>query len=353
MTNPRIEIDLNKLSKNVQTVKNLFDPKGIQFSAVTKAVSGSIEIANVFHDLGVHSLADSPIINIQKMRQAGLNSQYLLIRSPMLSEIEKVVEFADFSLNTELSVIDALSKQALKTGKAHKIILIIDLGDLREGILPNEIEWMVDKVLHLQGVRLVGIGTNLACFAGVAPTQEKMSELSLLAKDIQDKFDLQFELISGGNSANYQWIKKTNDLGGINHMRIGETILLGRDTLTRKPIPGLHTDVFTLIAEVIESKTKPSQPSGEIAQNAFGKTPSFDKLGDVHRALLAIGEQDVDTKSIMPRSKINILGGTSDHLVIHSEKIKIKVGEELKFDLNYSALLRAFTSPYVQKVFLK
>ncbi len=286
------------------------------------------------------------------MREAGLHAQFMLIRSPMLSEIEQVVEFADISMNSELTVIKALSEEALRKKKVHKILLIIELGDLREGILPFHIEGIVEQVLMLKGVHLAGLAANLACFGAVAPTDEKMSELTSISKSLEKKYGLQFELISGGNSANYQWIKESDNLGSINILRIGEMILLGRDTLTRKPIDGLHTDVFTLFAEVIESKIKPSLPYGEIAQNAFGKTPIFEDMGDMQRALLAVGEQDVDTTSITPRSTIKILGGTSDHLVIHSENREIKVGEELKFDLNYSALLRTFTSPYVKKVYL-
>ena len=51
----------------------------------------------------------------------------------MISEADKVVEYADISLNSELETIRALSKEALIKGRSHNIILMVDLGDLREG----------------------------------------------------------------------------------------------------------------------------------------------------------------------------------------------------------------------------
>ena len=171
----------------------------------------------------------------------------MLIRSPMPSEVERVIEFADLSFNTEISVIRRLSDQAIKGGKIHDIVLMIDLGDLREGILPSEVDVFVKEIKTLGGVRLVGIGTNLACFGGIRPTAEKMRELSSIAADIQRQQGRALEIVSGGNSANHQWFMESEHTGLINHLRVGEAILLGCETLTRKPIPGLYTDAFTLV----------------------------------------------------------------------------------------------------------
>ena len=79
-----------------------------------------------------------------------------------------------------------------------------------------------------------------------------MRELSAIAGNLQRKFGINFEVVSGGNSANYQWFVSTPDVGLVNHLRIGEAMLLGCDTLNRERIPGLYTDAFTLVAEVIE-----------------------------------------------------------------------------------------------------
>ena len=352
MSAPRVEINLDKLIHNARKLTILYGSKGIQITAVTKGVCGNLRIANALLNSGIHSFGDSHITNIQKMREGGINAQFILIRSPMPSEVEQVVKFADVSFNSEMSVIKLLADQANKHGITHRIILMIELGDLREGILPSDLEFVVKEAIDMQGIKLAGIGTNLACFGGVKPTEAKMRELSTIACNLQRQFGINFEFVSGGNSANYQWFMSTPDVGLINHLRIGESILLGCDTLTREQIPGLYTDAFTLISEVIELKTKPSKPYGEIAQDAFGHIPSFKDEGNMRRAILAIGKQDVDISTIKPRRNVNVLGATSDHLILDTKGQNLEVGTEVQFDVGYSALLRAMMSPYVEKVYL-
>jgi predicted amino acid racemase len=352
MSVPRIEIELDKLIHNARKLTALYGSKGIYITAVTKGVCGSLRIANALLNSGIRSFGDSRIANIQKMREGGIEAQFILIRSPMASEVERVVEFADVSLNTEISVIRLLADQATKHGKTHRVILMIELGDLREGILPSDLEPVVKETLGMQGVKLAGVGTNLACFGGVKPTEANMQELSAIVDTLQRKFGINFEIVSGGNSANYQWFVSTPDVGRINHLRIGEAILLGCDTLTRERIPGLYTDAFTLVAEVIELKTKPSKPYGEIAQDAFGHVPVYEDKGNIRRAILALGMQDVDISAIKSRVKVNVLGASSDHLILDARDSGLEVGVEVRFDINYGALLRAMTSPYVEKVYL-
>jgi predicted amino acid racemase len=352
MPAPRIEIELDKLAHNARKLTALYGSKGICVTAVTKGVCGSPRIANALLNSGIRSFGDSRIANIQKMREAGLEAQFILIRTPMPSEIEQVVEFADVSLNTEISVIRLLARQASKRGKNQRIVLMIELGDLREGILPSDVEPMVAEVMGLRGIKLIGLGTNLTCFDGVRPTEAKMREFSVIAGNLQTQYGMTFEIVSGGNSANYQWFVSTPDVGLINHLRIGEAILLGRDTLNRKGIPGLYMDAFTLVAEVVELKTKPSQPYGEITLDAFGHVPVFEDKGNMERAVLAIGRQDVDCSAIKPRIKADILGASSDYLILDVSGLGLKVGAEMQFDVGYSALLRAMMSPYVEKMYM-
>lgn len=353
MSAPRLEIDLKKLVENAQIVKAFCLEKGVNLTVVTKAVCGSMEIVESLLANGFSSFAESRIANLQRIRQSGLDAQLILLRSPMLSEVKQVVAYADISLNTELSVIRRLDKQALKTGKTHAILLMLELGDLREGILPSDLSEIVQEILTMEGIKLLGLGTNLACFGGVAPSAEKMRQLSAIAWKIEEEYDLNLEIVSGGNSANYQWLMSGEDLGATNHLRIGEMIFLGRETLAREPVLDLHTDVFTLVAELIEHKVKASKPYGELAQNVFGHRPAFNDLGERPRAILAVGEQDLDISGITPRLDAKIIGATSDHLILDAFGLDLDVGDEVAFDLNYSALLRAFTSPFVEKKYLK
>jgi predicted amino acid racemase len=229
---------------------------------------------------------------------------------------------------------------------------MIELGDLRKGILHPDIEPMVAEVMGLRGVKLIGFGTTLSCFGGVRPTEAKMRELSGIAGNLQRQYGITFEIVSRGNSANYQWFVSTPNVGLVNHLRIGEVILLGCDTLTRERILSLYTDAFTLVAEVVELKTKPSRPYGEITQDAFGHVPVFEGKGNMERAILALGRQDVDGSAIKPRIKADVLGASSDHLILDVSGLGLEVGAKVRSDVGYSALLRAMTSPNVENVYL-
>ena len=350
MITPRIEINLEKIAHNAKALKDLYGSKGIDVIGVTKVVCGNPYIAKALVKSGIRILADSRIENIRRMRNAGVQAQFLLSRTPGLSQAEAVVKYTDFSLNTELSVIERLSTYAIDYDRPHKIILMVEQGDLREGLMPSDLDNTVEQVLKLKGIKLVGIGSNLACFGGVKPDEEKMGYLSSIANDIEEKFGLTLEYVSGGNSANYNWFMSTIDVGRINNLRLGESIYLGCETLFRKPIPGLYTDAMTLVSEVIESKLKPSLPYGEICEDAFGNVPEFKDQGQIRRAILGIGLQDVLVSGLTPRSDIEIIGASSDHIIVNAKNMELNVGNELEFDLNYGALLSAMTSLYVNKV---
>ena len=322
-------------------------------TGVTKATVGSPEIARELLAAGVTSIGESRIENIESLRRAGIEAPMMLLRSPMLSQIERVVEQTDVSLNTELDVLDRLSEMAQQRGRLHGVILMVELGDLREGILPGDLEAVVRKTLEFPGLVLRGIGTNLGCQNGVAPDDRNMDELSALVTSLESKFGLTLDIVSGGNSANLDWALGGRDVGRINNLRLGESVLLGREPLGRRPLDDLRTDVFVLVAEVIESKTKPSRPWGEIHETAFGPAELPTDHGDMRRAIVALGRQDADPGGLTPPAGMSILGASSDHLVIDCGSTNVAVGAEIRFQPDYSALVRAMTSPFVTRLMIR
>ena len=349
MTAPRLEIDLDKIHHNARTLVARLAARDISVTGVTKATLGSPEVAGVLLRAGVSALGDSHIENIEAMRRAHVPASMTLIRSPMPSQAERVVNHADVSFNTELDVVSKLSAAAREARRTHGIVLMVELGDLREGIMPGDLEDTVHQTLRFPNIALKGIGTNLACRSGVSPDARNMAELSALAGSIEATYGLSLDVVSGGNSANLDWATSGADTGRINDLRLGESILLGRETLHRRPIDGLHTDAVTLVVEVIESKVKPSLPWGEIAQNAFGETSTAADRGHVPQTILAVGRQDTDPNGLRPPPGIEILGASSDHLIADSGDV-LRAGTEITFQLDYSALVRSMTSPFIAKV---
>lgn len=349
MNAPRLEINLEKIYENARTLVGVLDERGIAVTGVTKASLGCAEIAHTLLRADVCGLGDSRIENIQAMKNAGVSASMTLIRSPMMSQVDRVIRYADISFNTELKIINELSVAALNTGQKHGVVLMVELGDLREGIMPADVEGIARKVLQLPNIELAGIGTNLACRSGVVPNAGNMAELSALANTLESTFGIGFGTISGGNSANLEWATSSESTGRINDLRLGESILLGREPLQRKPIPGLHTDAFTLVAEVIESKYKPSLPRGMLAQTAFGEQQVAIDRGTVAQSILALGRQDIDPHGLSASFGIDILDASSDHLMVVSAN-RLQIGSEVSFQLDYKSLLSAMTSPFIHKL---
>jgi len=348
---PRIEISLPQIRDNARMLTDLYGQKGISVMGVSKAVLGEPSIVEAMLQGGVRFIADSRIENIEKMKTAGVSTQFVLLRTP-LSQAESVVKNADISLNTELDTLKKLSYYANVHNKNHQVIVMIELGDLREGILPCDLSPFILEALSLSHIKIVGIGCNLACYGGVKPAEKNMHELSELFNIIESEFHLGLTIISGGNSANYEWYKSSKDVGHINNLRLGESILLGRETVNRKAIPGLHTGAFQIVAEVIESKKKPSLPFGEIGQDAFGKVPIFKDQGIRQRVIIALGKQDILASGLKSNNGLEILGSSSDHIILDSENNNLQVGDEVKFNLDYGCLLAAMTSPFIKKRFI-
>nr|WP_321255637.1 alanine/ornithine racemase family PLP-dependent enzyme [uncultured Pseudodesulfovibrio sp.] len=351
MKTPYLEIDLSKLHSNAKKLISMFGDRGIQITAVTKSFLGEPRIANCFVSAGISSFGDSRIENIIRMKNAGVQARFLLIRTPSASEAHDVVTYADASLNTELLVIAKLSKAALEKGLVHDIILMVEMGDLREGILRQDLNKTIKKVHQMKGIRLIGLGTNMACLNGVKPTKNNMDHFSSLADTYEKEYGINFHIISGGNSANFDWMLQNNNLGRVNNVRLGESLLLGRESLSRKHIEGLHLDAFSLVAEVIESKIKPSLPEGETGLDAFGNTPHVEDKGKMLRAIVALGKQDVHVAGLIPLMDVDILGSSSDHVILDATRAPLHVGDHVRFSVDYTAFLSSMTSPFVGSVF--
>ena len=350
MARPYLTIDLDAIEHNARTVVDLCARHGISVTGVTKGVGGHPGVAAAMLRGGVVSIGESHLENIRRLRGAGVNTSFMLLRLPALSDVEEVVEIVDVSLNSEPAVLEGLSKAAERRGRIHDVILMVDLGDLREGIWPSDLLPVVRVVRRLPAIRIAGIGTNLACFGAVAPSTENMQQLAELAREIEDTCGITLDLVSGINSSGLSMIASSRMPPRINHARIGEAILLGCETLHRRPWPECLQDAFRLHAEILELRHKPSLPIGDRCEDAFGRHPAFEDHGDVMRALLDIGREDVDIEGLTPIDPgVVIVGGSSDYLIVDVTRASahLQVGDKIAFAPKYGALLAAMTSEYV------
>jgi len=348
---PRLEIAVDRLRHNSETLVGLCRRSGIQVAGVTKAFCGNAVLAGAMAAGGVYALADSRIDNLRRLRDSPLPK--LLLRLPMISQANDVVEHADISLNSELETLRALSAAACRRGKIHRVILMVDLGDLREGFFDQaELFRAVAAAQKLEGIVVAGLGTNLTCYGGVIPTTAHLERLLSLSLRIEQDFGIGLETVSGGNSSSLYLLGQGAIPHGITELRLGEAIILGRETAYGQPITGTHGDCFRLMVEIVEIKDKPSLPAGQLGRDAFGRAPRFVDRGIRRRAICAVGRQDVDPQCLVPADAgIVVVGASSDHLIVDvtDSRANYRVADTVPFGLTYAGILSCMTSEYVSK----
>ena len=348
---PRVIINLEKYRHNLRILLDSCHENGMSVMAVSKVFCADHNLIDIMIEEEVDYIADSRIHNLANII---CPMPKVLLRLPSYGEVDEVVKHSDISLNSELSTIKLLNEASLLLNKRHGVIVMIDLGDLREGIFnESELYSTIEGILELDNIDLKGIGVNLTCYGGIIPTRDTLQRLVDYKTNIEEKFDIELEIISGGNSSNIDLMFNGEIPHQINNIRLGESLVLGRETAFGDFIDNTYDDVFTFEADIIEMKEKPSYPIGQIGMNAFGKVPQFDDKGLMLRAILAVGKQDVDYTELIPFDTIKAIGGSSDHIILDlSDATNVyEVGDTVLFKLTYSSILSLMTSKYVRKTY--
>ena len=357
---PKLVIDLNKLRTNIEKVQNACRTQGVEITGIIKGCTGLIPCAEQFERAGCAWIGSSRLEQLEPLRAHGIQAPLMMVRVPMLSEVEDVVRICDYSLNSEVDVLKALNVQARLQDKSHNVILMADCGDLREGFWDKD--EMVEAALmvenELRNLNLAGVGVNVGCYGSVMATPEKLQELVDVAERIEEKIGRELEIISGGATSSLMRVIDGNLPRRINMLRVGEGILLGYDLphLYGYEIEGMYQDAFKLRTEVIEVKTKPSHPVGEIGFDAFGHQIQYEDRGMRKRALLGIGKCDYGDPDelLCCEPGAEVLGASSDHTILDIEDCPrdLKVGDIVEFNIKYATLVYVTNSDNIEKVYI-
>ncbi len=351
LARPTLTVDLGKVRDNARTVVGHLP--GIDVVGVTKMSCGSPQVARAMLAGGARALGESRLENAERLRSAGLTAPLWLLRAPPPELAGEAVQLSDVSLESELETVVALDDAAAAAGRRHAIVAMVDLGDLREGMMPAALPAFLERVDAMDRIDIAGVGVNLTCYGAIVPDADNLGRLVELAARAEKQLGRRL-LVSGGNSGSIGMVTSGRMPAAVDNLRVGETILLGVDTLTREPTLGLHLDAFTVAAPVIECLVKPSLPAGTCGQDAFGGRPTFTDRGERRRAICALGRQDAPPEGLRPVDpRVQVLGASSDHLIldVHDLERPPALGEPVAFVPNYAAALQLFTSPYVHKVF--
>jgi len=353
---PQLVYNIPHLIENVQGIVKRCNEIGIQPYGVVKGVNADPVICQAYVDGGLRVLGSSRIEHLQALKENGIGDELLLVRIPMLSEVEDVINYADISLNSNMALLKALNEEAKKQGKIHKVILMVEVGDLREGYWDRE-ELVQDAVKvekELKNLYLLGTGTNVGCYGSVLPTKETLQKLVDASKLVEDAIGRKLDVISGGGTTSLMRVYDGEMPEGINNLRIGGEPLVAY-TLKHVygfPLEWQHEDVIKLRAEIIEVRTKPSHPIGELGVDAFGHTIQYPERGDRLRAILGVGKFDLGDPQDIPcvPEGIEILGGSSDHVIVDLEDTgkEWHVGDIIEFRIKYGQMMYLSNSQNVK-----
>ena len=355
---PKLVVNLDKLKTNIRFLTDSMKAHNLSITAVTKVHSANQEIIKIFDQFPeIEYFGDSRIRNLMTYQHS--DKKKILIRIPMHTEVDAVVKYADISFNSEISTIRLLNNAAEKLDIIHQVLLMVDLGDLREGFFYEEdIMAAVGAIIEMNNIDLVGIGVNLTCYGAVIADEVNLGELIAYHEKIKEKFNIELPMISGGNSSSLYLLddEQLTLPKGITNLRVGDAFFSGEETSRGTQYPQMHDDVFVLHAEVVELKEKPSYPIGNRGVDAFGQIPTFEDKGNRIRGILAVGRQDIAFDGLKPiDDALQVVGASSDHLIVdftESDKT-YQVGDIVEFKLHYGAMLASFTSKYITKEYVE
>lgn len=350
-----IHLDKKKLLKNYKYLNKLFEKNNIEWSIVTKLLCGNKDFLDIVLNTGIKEICDSRIKNLKRIKMMKPEIQTVYIKPVAKRSIPNIIKYADVSFNTESKTVELLSKEAVKQNKVHRITIMLELGDLREGILGEHLITFYNKVFDLPNIEVVAIGTNFNCLHGVMPSMDKLIQLCLYKQIIEIKFNKKIRWISAGTSVVIPLLFKKEVPSAVNHFRIGEALFFGNNLFTGKTIKGMKSNVFRLYCEIIEITEKPKIPQGVLAENPMGEVFEIDQseYGKTsYRAIIDIGTLDIRTDFLIPDdSKLTIVNASSDMLIIDlgNTKKNYKVGDYMSFKLKYMGVLGAMSSDYIEK----
>ncbi len=350
-----IELNRKKLRYNYKYLDDLFRKNDIKWGIVTKLMCGNETFLREVLDLGIKQVGDSRVSNLKMIKKINPEVETMYIKPPPRRSIKSIVRYADISFNTEYTTIKVLSEAAIQLNKTHKIIIMIELGELREGVMRDDLIEFYGRVFELPNIEIIGLGTNLTCLSGVLPSQDKMIQLSLYKQLIEARFNKKIPLVSGGSSVTIPLILENRLPAGINHFRVGETLFFGNDIYHNVDIEDMQHNLFHLYTEVIELSEKPVVPDGELGENLEGESISINEelYGETTcRAIIDLGLLDVDREHMTPVDEsIEFAGASSDVIVLDlgDNKRNYKVGDLIEFNLDYLGVLKILNSEYIDK----
>jgi predicted amino acid racemase len=345
---PRLTIDLDVVTENTRLLAARLLGDGFTLVGVTKCVDGEPLVGKAMLGAGCAGLADSRLPALVRLAAHAL-APLSLMRAPRRGELEEAAQVADRVFVSDVDTARELGRHA--PGAPIDLLLTVDLGDRREGVLPDAAPAVARDLTKLPGTRLAGISVNFACLSGQLPSRE-------LFRQAEDVLERVADVCSGAPLLSLGGTCVLQHLDGYaprfaTEIRSGGGPVYGYDFVSGAGIAGLKRTDPVLTASVLECYRKPPAPPGPAGCDAFGHVPEVELPGhDAWYALLDLGRRDMEPQGLRPLLPgAYVAGATSDVSVLISPE-PLRPGDEVGFAVDYDALVRAVTSPFVAKRFI-
>lgn len=330
---PELIIRLDTLRHNAGVLSRALAAKGIEMRGVVKACHGDVRVASAFLQGGANGLADSRADNLRRLRAAFPSVELAMLRPAPRKELAAVMRDADLLLTGSMHLLEDLAALATTAEITLRVIIMLETGEEREGMSISLAREAMRWTRQVESLELVGLGTHTAC-RGAPPSSTSVLHLLELAEEEKRCFQVEQPIISAGNSSMLLAALAGELPAGV-ELRIGEAVLLGRETARGEELEGLSSEAFTFLAEVVETK----EGRGE-----DGRCEP--------RSLVAAGRSDLGAGSLIPRVPgMRVVEYFGDLTLLAGEgpSGSPRRGETLAFSLDYQGVLGAMAGPYVSR----
>lgn len=320
-------VDKKKISENVSQILDRCHKAGVSLLTVFKEGTIRRRLLEVLFEAGVDRLGvahyPNPAYRIPRQVE-----KILLYLTPW-SALDEIVSSYDMSFQSDPDTVERLAVAAARQKVRHRVLLVAEAGDLRDGLPMEELCDLAAKVAkrHSPNIEISGIAANFACLNDSLPTKEIFIKLVECTNSLKERLKTDNPVLSVGGSDVLEWIDRGNRLPTeVTEIRCGTAVLLGTYPYSDNPIPGTNTDTITLEAEVLECRVK----QGRV------------------RAVMDFGTLDTSPEDVrIPLEGMSFEGASSGYTVFDVTECKapVKTGMHLSFRLNYHSLSRAFLSP--------
>jgi len=350
----QIVVDLEKIRANCVAIKKICDAARMQTVWVTKGCHSHSSIVRVLAETGEGLLGTSRVQEFGRIRDC-FSGQIMMTRFPSSREVVDTVGGADVMFVSDVYHVEVLSNAATATGQTKQVLLMIDVGNGREGVRPGDAATVVKRCLSAPGLELIGLGTSVGCLGGYRVGIDDLHTLIDVAKEVCALTGWQARCLSAGSGTMLLDLVRSGQMPPmITQLRIGAALLVGERPPTKEAFPFLHQDAFVFRGEILELGVKPPILPDRLDTDAFGKTLIAGKTEPRRQALMDFGVVDVDVDDLTPLiPTCRIVGASTDYTVcdVTACREDLRVGSVLEFRMAYSAIVRAMGSAYIEKVF--